>query len=53
MPLPKTSDIGRVISFLKKDKPKMGSKQRIAIALSQSKKHGFDKETVKMARMMK
>ncbi len=34
MPLPKTKNVGKVISFLKKDKPGMPKKQKIAIALS-------------------
>lgn len=39
MPLPKTKDIGKILSFLKKDKPTMPRKQKIAIALSQAKKN--------------
>jgi len=33
MPLPKTTDIGRIISFIKKEKPGMKRKQMLAIAL--------------------
>jgi len=39
MPLPKSSDVGKIIRFLKKEKPNMSKKQRIAIALSQSRKY--------------
>lgn len=37
MPLPKTKDVGKVIRFLKKEKPNMPKKQRIAIALQHTK----------------
>lgn len=40
MPLPKTRDVGMLIRFLKKEKPKQSKKQRIAIALSQARKSG-------------
>ena len=40
MPLPKTTDVGKLIGFLKKDKPGMPHKQRIAIAISQARKSG-------------
>lgn len=40
MPLPKTKNVGRLVKFLKKEKPKMKKKQRIAIALSQARKSG-------------
>lgn len=33
MPFPKTTDVGKVMKFLKKDKPKMKRKQMIAISL--------------------
>lgn len=36
MPLPKTKDVGKVIRFLKKDKPSMPKLQKIAIALRQA-----------------
>lgn len=39
MPLPKTKDVGRLVTFLKKEKPKMKKKQRIAIALSEARKN--------------
>lgn len=41
MPIPKTKDVGKVMRFLKKDKPSMPTmpkKQKIAIALSVTKK---------------
>ena len=40
MPIPKTKNIGKIMSFLKKDKPNMSMKQRVAIALSQARKAG-------------
>ena len=40
MPLPKTTDVGRLIRFLKKEKPGMSVKQRTAIALSQARRSG-------------
>ena len=40
MPLPKSSDPGKIIRFLKREKPGMPQKQRIAIALSQARKSG-------------
>lgn len=43
MPLPKTSDIGKIIRFLKKEKPSMPRRQKIAIALSQARKYARGK----------
>lgn len=45
MPLPKTKDVGKVISTLKREKPRMKRKQMIAIALRQTGKSrkGFGK----------
>lgn len=40
MPLPKTKNVSRLIKFLKKEKPKMKKKQRVAIALEQARKAG-------------
>lgn len=40
MPFPKTTDVGKVIKFLKKEKPSMPHKQMVAIALSQARKAG-------------
>jgi hypothetical protein len=40
MPLPKTKDIGKIIRFLKKDKPGMDKDQRIAIALEHARSMG-------------
>lgn len=37
MPIPNTKDIGKIISFLKKEKPKMKKDQIVAIALSKVK----------------
>ncbi len=40
MPLPKTKDVGRLIRFLKKEKPTMKPKQRIAIAIEKARESG-------------
>ncbi len=54
MPLPKTRDIGKLMKFLKKDRPGMPKKQKIAIALSQARKAGknipLQKEIVRRAK---
>ena len=44
MPLPTTKDVAKVISFLKKEKPGMPKKQKVAIALRQTGKSKFDKK---------
>lgn len=33
MPIPKTTDISKIIEFLNKEKPNMPRKQKVAIAL--------------------
>ena len=38
MPIPETTDISKIIEFLKKDKPKMKKKQRLAIALETARR---------------
>ena len=40
MPLPKSADVGKTMTFLKREKPHMALAQRRAIALNQSRKHG-------------
>lgn len=40
MPLPKTSSVKAIMHFLKREKPSMPQKQRVAVALSQARKHG-------------
>lgn len=40
MPIPPSKDVGSTIRFLKKDKPGMPHKQRIAIALETARKAG-------------
>ena len=40
MPLPKTKDVGRLVKFLRKEKPNMSKKQITAIALGQARKAG-------------
>jgi hypothetical protein len=42
MPLPKTTNVGKIISELKHSKKKRPRKQMIAIALSQARKYGAD-----------
>ncbi len=50
MPLPKTKDIGKIMKFLKSDKPGMSRKQMIAIALSQTgKSKNYNKDVVAKA----
>lgn len=38
MPLPRTTDVGKIISFLKKEGKKRSRKQIIAIAISHANK---------------
>lgn len=54
MPLPKTNDVGTVISFLNREKPGMARKQKIAIALHQTgkSKKTYTSDQVKMAKKM-
>ena len=40
MPLPKTKDMGKMMRFLKHDKPGMSHKQKVAIAMHQTGKAG-------------
>lgn len=40
MPLPRTRNIGTIVRFLKREKPRMSKKQRVAIAISQARKSG-------------
>lgn len=40
MPLPESKDVGLIMRFLKKDKPNMARKQKIAIAVNQARKSG-------------
>lgn len=40
MPLPKTKSVGKIMRKLKKEKPGMKRKQKVAIALSQARRHG-------------
>lgn len=40
MPFPKSSNVGTLMDFLNKDKPEMGRKQKVAIALSEARKNG-------------
>jgi len=42
MPIPLTKDVGKTISFLKKEKPKMPKKQKIAIALDTARRSGAE-----------
>ena len=38
MPIPKTKNVGTIIKFLKKEKPTMSKKQKLAIALDNARK---------------
>ena len=40
MPLPETKSVGKLMRFLKKEKPGMPKKQKIAISLNQARKAG-------------
>lgn len=47
MPIPRTTDVGKIIEFLNREKPNMPRKQKLAIALKikrdilkRRKKHG-------------
>lgn len=40
MPIPKTKDVGKTIRFLKKDKPGLPKKQKVAIALDVARRAG-------------
>lgn len=40
MPLPKTRDVGKLIGFLKREKPNMPHKQVVAIALERARSAG-------------
>lgn len=40
MPIPKTQDPGKTIKFLKKEKPGMPHKQKVAVALETARKSG-------------
>lgn len=42
MPIPKTKDVGSTIKFLRKEKPGMPSKQKLAIALETARRSGAD-----------
>lgn len=40
MPIPKTQDVGSTIKFLKREKPAMAHKQKVAIALETARRAG-------------
>lgn len=40
MPIPKTRKVGKTIRFLKKEKPAMPKKQKVAIALDVARRAG-------------
>ena len=42
MPIPKSKDPGKIISFLKREKKNMPHPQRVAIALNVARKMGVD-----------
>lgn len=43
MPVPKTSSVGKLIRFFRKDKPQWEMKQVIAAAMNTARKHGNKK----------
>jgi len=55
MPIPKTRDVGKTIKFLKKEKPSMPKKQKLAIALETARSAGAKipqkKETKSISRV--
>ncbi len=40
MPIPKSKNVGKTIKFLKKEKPGMPQKQKVAIALETARRAG-------------
>lgn len=40
MPIPKTRDVGDIMSFLKREKPGMPRRQKVAISLRQAREAG-------------
>jgi hypothetical protein len=40
MPLPKTKDVGKLLTFLKSDKPGWSKGQRLAVALETARRAG-------------
>jgi len=55
MPLPKTTDIGKLISELHKSKKKLSHKQVLAIAFNEARKNGanISKESLAMKKRAK
>lgn len=45
MPVPKTRDVGKVMRHLKKHKPSMPQKQKVAIALDTARRAGASVKT--------
>jgi hypothetical protein len=42
MPLPRTTNVGTIVSFLKKEHPEWSKAQVTAVALEQARKSGAD-----------
>lgn len=42
MPTPKTTDVGKLIKFFKKDKPNWTAKRRLGAALTEARRNGAD-----------
>ncbi len=40
MPIPPSKDVGKTIKFLKREKPQMPQKQKVAIALETARRAG-------------
>jgi len=46
MPLPRSTNISKLISFIKRERPNMSQKQAIAIAYSQARKVAKDRNHI-------
>ena len=40
MPLPKTKSVGKLLTFLKRDKPHWSHEQQYAVALNEARRNG-------------
>jgi len=53
MPLPRTTDVGTLIDFLKRDKPNWKPSQRLAVALETARRAGANIKKPKTKRRKK
>jgi len=53
MPLPRTTDVGKLVRFLKQEKPGMKQSQRLAIALDTARRAGANIKRPKLKRRKK